>query len=566
MPLGASHNLRPHLAPSETPALTTFSYDWASRPTQITPPGSAGSYQFGYTGNVTLATDPAGKQRRSTTDALGRLIQVDEPGWGPATSGSGTISITGNEQWTCKNNNFTATSGGASPSLSSPCSPPAIQVFDSGTVSVTVGTYTARASYGQGSSTSTVASALNNSLNLSSSPVTATLSGSSISMVAKATGSNTNYTVSISTSYDSLDFSRPSFSGYPNPTALQGGTDANTLDTANLQHPFTTLYTYDPFDDLTQVSQGVQLRTYAYDGLQRLTSSTTPEVGNATYTYTDFGQILSMTDARGMITNYGYDSLNRLSQVSYNVGSSGVPATSRVTLTYDQGGAAANAMGRLTTMTDGVGSESYTYNAMGLTTQIAKVISGTTYTLKYGYNLAGEATGLTYPSNRVVQQSFDSIGRLAQIQSQGVTYLTNISYNGASQPLGFTYGNGDTAAYSYNSRKQLASIAYKQGNNALFSLAYQYTSTPTSADNNGQIRLITDSLDSSKSTTYTYDPVGRLRTAVNGQWGFSWGYDRYGNRLNQTLTSGSGYQGSVTIDPATNRIAGSPYAFDATAT
>jgi hypothetical protein len=33
------------------------------------------------------------------------------------------------------------------------------------------------------------------------------------------------------------------------------------------------------------------------------------------------------TDARGVLTTYGYDSLNRLHTVGYNVGTSGVPTT-----------------------------------------------------------------------------------------------------------------------------------------------------------------------------------------------------------------------------------------------
>src|SRR6267154_1213099 len=60
-------------------------------------------------------------------------------------------------------------------------------------------------------------------------------------------------------------------------------------------------------------------------------------------------------------TKYGYDNLNRLTGISYNVGSTGVTATPGVTLTYDLGGAAAFALGRLTSMSDGVGSETYTY-------------------------------------------------------------------------------------------------------------------------------------------------------------------------------------------------------------
>ena len=50
------------------------------------------------------------------------------------------------------------------------------------------------------------------------------------------------------------------------------------------------------------------------------------------------------------------------------------------------------------------------------------------------------------------------------------------------------------------------------------------------------------------------------------QWGLSWGYDRYGNRLNQTKTAGSVYQGAVSVDLTTNRIqqtTGTTYAYDA---
>ncbi|HUL32772.1 MAG TPA: hypothetical protein VL128_02715, partial [Candidatus Eisenbacteria bacterium] len=76
----------------------------------------------------------------------------------------------------------------------------------------------------------------------------------------------------------------------------------------------------------------------------------------------------------------------------------------------------------------------------------------------------------------------------------------------------------------------------------------------------GLISGITDSVDNGRSVAYTYDTLSRLSTALTTgstnypQWGLSWGYDRYGNRLNQTLTAGSGYQGSVQVTAATNRI------------
>jgi YD repeat-containing protein len=60
-----------------------------------------------------------------------------------------------------------------------------------------------------------------------------------------------------------------------------------------------------------------------------------------------------------------------------------------VNYTYDEGGAAAFALGRLTTLTDGTGTEKYVYNQLGQTTRVTKTIGGTHYVLSYAYNLAG---------------------------------------------------------------------------------------------------------------------------------------------------------------------------------
>jgi len=273
---------------------------------------------------------------------------------------------------------------------------------------------------------------------------------------------------------------------------------------------------------------------YARDGwgflilsLRRLTSATTPEAGNVTYTYYDYGKVNTRTDARGEVTTYGYDGLHRLSTIGYST-VSGVATTPGVTFTYDQGGAAANANDRLTTMTDGVGSEAYQYDVLGRTTTLTKTIGTTTYPINYAYNYASELTSITYPSSRQVQQSFDPIGRLSQIQSGGTNYLSNIQYNSASEPTNLNYGNGVQAGFTYNAQLQLQSLAYTKGTSTLFSLNYDYT-TGVPGDN-GQIEKITDNMDSTKTTTYSYDAWLRLKSASNPQWTVTETYDRFGNR------------------------------------
>jgi RHS repeat-associated protein len=282
-----------------------------------------------------------------------------------------------------------------------------------------------------------------------------------------------------------------------------------------------------------------------------------------------------------LYSTYGFDNLNRLTSIAYNVGTTGVTTTPGVTLTYDQGGASANAMGRLTSMTDGVGSETYSYNNLGQTTQLQKVINGTTYTTGYQYNLAGELSQITYPSGRIVLQNYDAIGRLCSVGASGSTcasgtnYASGFAYNAAFQATGFNYGNGVAATFGYTpDRLLLQSLAYTKGATTLFSTNYWYktdsTNCPTGASgNNGQIQCITDSVDSGRTAAYSYDSLYRLTSAVtNGsanyvKWGISWTYDRYGNALAETQTYDSPAHFSVSVDATTNRLTGSPYAYDA---
>lgn len=343
-----------------------------------------------------------------------------------------------------------------------------------------------------------------------------------------------------------------------------------------------TSYTYTVLDKLATATHGSQTRTYGYDALGRLASSAVPETaGVATsFTYDNFDNVLTRTDPRGVVTNYSYDGLNRLTGTTYTIPQgSGVAATSNVSYAYGTNAPQFN-NGRLVTMTDGVGSENYTYNNMGEMTQLQKVISGTSYTIGYQYNYAGETTQVTYPSGHQVTPAYDAIGRMASITGNlggiNTTYASGFTYSVAEQVAQFQYGNGIYGSFGFSpDRLQLTCLDYSKTNRngtcthddtTIFGLDYGYSQN---SGNNGQVTTITDRADNGRSVSYTYDALARLVAATTvgsanySQWGLSWAYDPYGNRTDQTVTAGTAPSNSVNVSPSTNWITSPGYGYDA---
>jgi RHS repeat-associated protein len=528
--------------------------------------GSTTTYGVGY---PVLMVDEEGKQKQEWVDGFGRVIEVDEPSSGTAQS-VGSVTISGTEDSYTYQKCLHELAGGDCTEYEN------ITVYDSGTVSITVDSFTESVTYGEASTDSSIASALASAFNSApSSPVTASANGSVVLLTSKASGSGTNYALSAtSATSDRTYFSGPSFSTTPS-----GSTLTSDQGFGSFSAPQVTLYTYDADNDLTGVVQASETRSFSYDGLSRKTSETTPEAGSISYSYTgcsgDPSNVCSETDARGITTTYTYDALNRLKSKSYSNGQGSV------TYSYDQGGSSAFAMGRLTEMSDPSGSESYTYDADGDVLQLQKVIGSTTYTLQYQYNSGGELTQITYPSGRIVQYAYDVIGRLCNVApstsnscSANSSYASAYSYDSAGHETGITFGNGIVGTYSYfPTTEQLSSLAYAQSGTNVFSLNYWYqynaTSCPSGTpDDDGPIQCITDNMDSGRTVNYAYDGINRLIAATtNGstnypQWGLAESYDQWSNRLTQSVTAGSGPSSSLSFN-SHNQPTGSGYVYDA---
>jgi len=546
----------------------TFMHDGADRKIAITHPdnqssqtyygaaagnvsqqGSTSNYGYGF---PVLSVDEANKQRLEWLDGFGQVIEADEPSSNSATPGTGTVTINGSNtgtqiQYQCGQYTYCYRT-----------------VYDNGYVSINVGGFQVTENFYQGlnSTAAILAASLAADLNASGSPVIATASGGLITLTAKVGGPQTDYYLTtLIYNYDTTDFPTAVFSATASGSALSGGSSGVSVS------PYVTLYAYDVAGKLTQVVQGVQTRTFTYDGLGRRTSMTTPEAGTDNFYFTMSDNVslcagspkavCRRTDARGITTTYTYNSRSQLTGKSYSNGQGSV------TYQYDQGGAAAFALARLTSMTDPSGSETYSYDQGGRVTQKQKVIGTTPYPIQYQYNAGGELTQITYPSGRVVTQTPDSIGRLNTLTSglsSSPTYVLALpTFNSAGQITQINYGNGIIGYFSYSAaRQQLTSVSYISGVSpfpAIFSLSYGYQNgqancgTNTTTGNDGVIQCIQDTTDNAgpdngRSVVYGYDPLNRLISAVTagssayGAWGLSESFDRYGNRLSQSILSG----------------------------
>jgi RHS repeat-associated protein len=193
----------------------------------------------GALGNCNLTVDEVFNERRSCSDALGRLVEVDEPNPGSTpTYAQAAVIISGIEQATPQAGSpgtGYVDIGGAEAS-SQTCTdpePPALPrcttVPDTGSVSIQVGSYPAKsASFGTGSTAAAVAGALALAFhNDPSSPVDASISPSSsvrILFTARSVGVATDYSFTVSP----LQATAPDFWGTPSGAALINGRDATS--------------------------------------------------------------------------------------------------------------------------------------------------------------------------------------------------------------------------------------------------------------------------------------------------------------------------------------------------
>jgi hypothetical protein len=144
------------------------------------------------------------------------------------------------------------------------------------------------------------------------------------------------------------------------------------------------------------------------------------------------------------------------------------------------------------------------------------------YWLRYRYKKSGAVEKITYPTGRVVTNSYDGAGRLSGVSG----YASGIQHAPYGVVNQMTLNNGVAESRTYNGRLQPWTITATKDSNTLLSLTNGYGGT----NNNGNVLSQTIAPLGVTQLYSTYDGLNRLKTFAEGGLSRSYDHDRYGNR------------------------------------
>ena len=332
------------------------------------------------------------------------------------------------------------------------------------------------------------------------------------------------------------------------------------------------VYTYDSAGNILTQTVAGQTTAYTYDKRNlQLTETLNPDDSDferiTSYIYDNRGNRIRRTQPNGAITNYTYDTQNRLLSAVQD----GAPEETR-NYTY-------NAAGAITFVEEGEYATGYVLDKLGRTVEERTFVReplGTNWiprsVVTSTYDVVGNRLSVTYPNNRSLTSTYDLRNLLTSV-SDG-TRTTSYTYDAAGNRTSMTMPNGVVATYTFDSNNRLTKIEHENaaGTNlytAVYTLdsagmrtsitetginranrelnfsydnLYQLIQESDSSRNNGAATTYSyDALgnriqkeDNGVITTYTVDKLNRVTAATTGEEVVSYSYDANGNTVAKT--------------------------------
>ncbi|HEY3863043.1 MAG TPA: hypothetical protein VGO59_14270 [Verrucomicrobiae bacterium] len=295
-----------------------------------------------------------------------------------------------------------------------------------------------------------------------------------------------------------------------------------------------TYYGYDAVRrKIAETNALLKVTQYGYNPDGDLTSLTDAKTNTTQWTYDLYGRVTNKVDATtNTILEYQYDADNRLtnrwslamSNTAYaydNVGNltsvayAGVSAFTNHSLSFSY-----DNINELTSMSDGVGTTTYTYTQAGQLASEAGPWASDKVSYTY-YDRLRTGLDLQQPaaSDWVQSYGFDLAARMKSVTSPAGTfnYTYSAGLGGVSaasaliQELSLPTGAAITNAFDFNARMTMTSLVNHGSNMDLYFYTYNAGNQRLSVQRTGE-----------NTAYYTYDAINQVTSDNAAEWNTSW--------------------------------------------
>jgi RHS repeat-associated protein len=291
------------------------------------------------------------------------------------------------------------------------------------------------------------------------------------------------------------------------------------------------------------------ITTMTYDSLSKKRTMSDPDMGEWSYEYDKFGNLITQTDARDKVITFTYDGLNRLTQKVYE----NATPLEKVVYTYDDQ-QVSNSKGNLTRISHLVGDPEVEvdaelvleYDLMHRVKKVQKNIGAETATFEKAYDSAGRVISIKYLagtlSEKVYDYEYDVPGNLLYVKESGAadSVVDYSDFTALGQPQFAIFPKSATVSVKtsygyYPETGRLHTLATQKIVNGQVNTTYQNLDYQE-YDGVGNI-IVLDDVQNDITHNYTYDHLNRLTYAEgvgDNSYTRSFTYDRIGNILTKS--------------------------------
>ena len=280
----------------------------------------------------------------------------------------------------------------------------------------------------------------------------------------------------------------------------------------NNSHVYKTSYAYDVADNIVNITDSKgNVFKYNYDTIGRKTSINDPDLRIWNYSYDAASNIIKQVDGRSISVNISYDSLNRITTKN--------SSDEKIRYKYDT-----KLNGTLSRVILAKSNISYDYDTRLRKINESTRVDALKLNTNFTYDAMDRVTSSGLADRTIINYTYNNQGLLDSIPG----FISNIDYNQRNLPKGRVYANSLATNFTYdikNFRLKKIASGSKQNINYIY-------------DNVGNVKNINDTINLRKETMI-YDSFDRLTSSLRTdnsikKYYHNFTYNSIGNVLNIT--------------------------------